>query len=172
ENIQRQDLNPIDVGISYKRLIEECNLTQEALSERVGKDRTTISNFIRLLKLPPEVQLALRYGRITMGHARALAGIEDISRQLLLFKEIIDRQLTVRDVESLVRKPISKKPTDKSGSSASAQLPFEYNKIRNVLSSHFGAQVQLQRGKDGTGKITIPFHDDQDLNRILELMNY
>lgn len=175
ENIQRQDLNAIEIGISYKRLIEECNLTQDELSARVGKERSTVSNFLRLLKLPPEIQLALRDDKITMGHAKALAGIDDISRQLLLFKQIIQQNMTVREVESLVRNTSTKKKNSagsKKNNPDSNALPFEFNKIRNVLSSHFGAQVQLQRSADGKGRITIPFSDDQDLNRILELLNY
>ncbi|MFM8431563.1 MAG: ParB/RepB/Spo0J family partition protein [Bacteroidota bacterium] len=174
ENIQRQDLNPIDIGISYKRLIDECSITQDELSERVGKNRTTISNFIRLLKLPPDIQLALRDNKISMGHAKALMGIDDLSNQLLLFKEILEKNLNVRDVESLVSKGggKSRRGGKKSGSPGSSNLSFEYNKIRNVLTSHFGSQVQLQVAKDGSGRISIPFNDNQDLNRILELLNY
>ena len=175
ENIQRQDLNAIEIGISYKRLIDECNLTQDELSVRVGRNRTTVTNFLRLLKLPPEIQTALRDNKITMGHARALAGIDDIARQLLLFKEIIDRNMSVRDVESLVRSNGLQKK-GKSGSKktdhSNNPLPFEFNKIQNVLTSHFGTKVQLQREASGKGKISIPFSSDQDLNRILELLNY
>jgi len=175
ENIQRQDLNAIEIGISYKRLIDECNLTQDELSVRVGRNRTTVTNFLRLLKLPPEIQTALRDNKITMGHARALAGIDDIARQLLLFKEIIDRNMSVRDVESLVRSNGSQKKgksNSKKSENSNNSLPFEFNKIQNVLTSHFGTKVQLQREASGKGKISIPFSSDQDLNRILELLNY
>lgn len=173
ENIQRQELNPLDIAISYKRLIDECSLTQEELSERVGKNRTTVTNFMRLLKLPPEIQIALRDNKITMGHARALVGIEDIGEQLLVFKEILQKQLTVRDVETMARgtggKKKSTSPTSKKGIDS---LTFEYAKIQKVLSNHFEANVQLQRKSNGSGKISIPFGNDQDLNRILELLNY
>lgn len=172
ENIQRQELNPLDIAISYKRLIDECSLTQEELSERVGKNRTTVTNFMRLLKLPPEIQIALRDNKITMGHARALVGIDDIAEQLLVFKEILQKQLSVRDVETLARTSGGKKTSTSSKSSGGNALSFEYSKIQNVLSNHFDANVQLQRKSNGSGKISIPFSDDQDLNRILELLNY
>lgn len=173
ENIQRQELNPIEIAISYKRLVDECNLTQEELSDRVGKNRSTVTNFLRLLKLPPEIQTALRDQKISMGHARALIGLDDVVHQIALYKEILERQLSVRDVESLVR---TQSPASgskgKTASSSPDKLSFEYTKIRNVLSSHFDTKVQLTRSSNGSGKITIPFSDDQDLNRILELLNY
>ncbi len=173
ENIQRQELNAIDIGISYKRLIEECDLTQEELSERVGKNRTTVTNFMRLLKLPPEIQSALRDNKISMGHARALLSIDDIGHQLLLFKDILQKQLSVRDVESMARTEGAGSKKSSSGSAKKPEgLTFEYTKIKNVLSSHFDANVQLTRSSNGSGKISIPFSDDQDLNRILELLNY
>ncbi len=172
ENIQRQELNPLDIAISYKRLIDECSLTQEELSERVGKNRTTVTNFMRLLKLPPEIQIALRDNKITMGHARALVGIEDIGEQLLVFKEILQKQLTVRDVETLARGTGGKKNTTSKSTKGNETLSFEYAKIQKVLSNHFEANVQLQRKSNGSGKISIPFSNDQDLNRILELLNY
>jgi len=172
ENIQRQELNPLDIAISYKRLIDECSLTQEELSERVGKNRTTVTNFMRLLKLPPEIQIALRDNKITMGHARALVGIEDIGEQLLVFKEILQKQLTVRDVETLARETGGKKNTTSKSTKGNETLSFEYAKIQKVLSNHFEANVQLQRKSNGSGKISIPFSNDQDLNRILELLNY
>jgi ParB family chromosome partitioning protein len=177
ENIQRQDLNPIDVAISYKRLIDECSLTQEQLSERVGKNRTTVTNFVRLLKLPPEIQAALRDNRITMGHARAILGVDDIGHQLILFREILEKQLSVRDVEERARQASGKRSqgegsTPGSSGRSLSQKQFEYEKIRKVLSSHFSAKVQLTHQSDGSGKITIPFGNDEDLNRILELLNY
>jgi ParB family chromosome partitioning protein len=171
ENIQRHDLNALEVALSYKRLIDECNLTQEMLSERVGKNRTTITNFLRLLKLPPEIQTAIRNGSLTMGHARALTGIEDPAKQLHMFREIIDRQLSVRDAETIARESGNKSPANKKNKEQE-QLSFEFNKIQNILSSHFGSKIRLQRAKNGSGKISIPFHDDEDLNRILELLNY
>ena len=177
ENIQRQDLNPIDVAINYTRLIEACRITQAQPSDRVGKNRTTVTNFVRLIKLPPEIQAALRDNRITMGHARAILGVDDIGHQLLLFKEILEKQLSVRDVEERARQASGKRSQREnqsaSGSGRSAsQQQFEYEKIRKVLSSHFSAKVQLSHQSDGSGKITIPFGSDEDLNRILELLNY
>lgn len=173
ENIQRQDLNPIDIAISYKRLTDECNLTQEQLSERVGKNRSTVTNFMRLLKLPPEIQAAIRDNKISMGHARALLGVTDVAHQLLLYKDILQKQLNVRDVEELVRTGGTKKPGNTNAAKGrEAKLSFEYVKIQNVLTDHFNAKVLLQRNSDGSGKISIPFSDDQDLNRILELLNY
>ncbi len=171
ENIQRHDLNALEVALSYKRLIDECALTQEMLSERVGKNRTTITNFLRLLKLPPEIQTAIRNGTITMGHARALTGIEDTAKQLHMFREIVDKQLSVREAESIARESGNKSPVNKKKADSN-QLSFEYTKIQNILSSHFGSRIKLQRAKNGTGKISIPFQNDEDLNRILELLNY
>ena len=172
ENIQRENLNPIEVAISFKRLLDECSLTQEVLSERVGKNRSTVTNFLRLLKLPPEIQLAVRDERISMGHARALAGIEDISRQLSVYKEVLKSDLNVRQTEELTRQAgaslHSRGPEQKSKT-----VPYsEFSKIQKVLSEHFGSRVNLQQTKNGSGKISITYKDDEDLNRILELLNY
>jgi ParB family chromosome partitioning protein len=171
ENIQRHDLNALEVALSYKRLIDECSLTQEMLSERVGKNRTTITNFLRLLKLPPEIQTAIRNGSLSMGHARALTGVDDPIKQMHMFREIVDRQLSVRDAESIARESGNKSPVNKK-KQQKEQLSFEFTKIQNILSSHFGSKISLQRSKTGNGKISIPFQNDEDLNRILELLNY
>lgn len=172
ENIQRQDLNALEVAISYKRLLEECSLTQEELSTRVGKNRSTVTNFLRLLRLPPEIQASIRDGRLSMGHARAILGVENIDRQLALYHEIIEKQLSVRDVENLARERGNKSTIRKKEIQQKNQLSFEFTKIQNILSSHFGAKIQLQRAQNGSGKIQIPFENDSDLNRILELLNY
>ncbi len=172
ENIQRQDLNALEVAISYKRLLEECSLTQEELSTRVGKNRSTVTNFLRLLRLPPEIQASIRDGRLSMGHARAILGVENIDRQLALYHEIIEKQLSVRDVENLARERGNKSTIRKKENQQKNQLSFEFTKIQNILSSHFGAKIQLQRAQNGSGKIQIPFENDSDLNRILELLNY
>ncbi|MBK7852068.1 MAG: ParB/RepB/Spo0J family partition protein [Bacteroidetes bacterium] len=172
ENIQRQDLNALEVAISYKRLLEECSLTQEELSTRVGKNRSTVTNFLRLLRLPPEIQASIRDGRLSMGHARAILGVENIDRQLALYHEIIEKQLSVRDVENLARERGNKSTLRKKENQHKNQLSFEFTKIQNILSSHFGAKIQLQRAQNGSGKIQIPFENDSDLNRILELLNY
>ncbi len=172
ENIQRQDLNALEVAISYKRLLEECSLTQEELSTRVGKNRSTVTNFLRLLRLPPEIQASIRDGRLSMGHARAILGVENIDRQLALYHEIIEKQLSVRDVEYLARERGNKSTIRKKEIQQKNQLSFEFTKIQNILSSHFGTKIQLQRAQNGSGKIQIPFENDSDLNRILELLNY
>lgn len=172
ENIQRRDLNPLEVSLSYKRLIDECSLTQEEMSERVGKSRSSVTNFLRLLKLPPEIQAAIRDNRITMGHARAILGVDDVAKQLLIFREITSKQLSVRDVEALAREKGNKTPEKKRKEELKDPLSFEFNKIQNILSSHFGSKIQLQRSKNGSGKIVIPYNNDEDLNRILELLNY
>jgi ParB family transcriptional regulator, chromosome partitioning protein len=172
ENIQREDLNALEVAMSYKRLIDECDLTQEELSGRVGKNRTTVTNFMRLLKLPPEIQAAVRDNRISMGHARAILGISDVVKQLYVFREIINNDLSVRDVETMAREGGNKSPVNRKRTVAGGEMNLEFEKIKNVLSGHFGARIDLKRNASGRGKIMIPFENDSDLNRILELLNY
>ena len=172
ENIQRQNLNALEIALSYKRLIDECNLTQEVLSERVGKNRSTVTNFLRLLKLPPQIQAAIRDGSLSMGHARALVNIDDITVQLKIYREIIDNQLSVRDVENIVREEAGAKTPKPKAKIHRPGNNFEFTKIQNILSDHFGNKVKLQRSKKGNGKIVIPFENDEDLNRVLELLNY
>ncbi len=167
ENIQRQDLNAIEVAITYQRLIDECDLTHEALSERVGKQRSTVTNFLRLLKLPPDIQKALKENTITMGHARALINIEDVSLQLTLFKEVVKKGLSVRATEALVRR--YKNPQAKS-SDNTTELPSDYKKVRDNLRSYLGTRVDLKRNANGSGQIRIPFSNDDELNRILDLI--
>lgn len=174
ENIQRHDLNAIEIAISYKRLIDECTITQEELSERVGKNRSTVTNTLRLLKLPPEVQAAIRDGKISMGHARAILGVDDVVKQIMMFKEIMSGNLNVRETEELARangnkSNLRKKESQQKGNRTDS---FEFTKIQNVLSSHFGTKIQLKRNGNGSGKIVIPFDNDEDLNRVLELLNY
>lgn len=172
ENIQREDLNALEVAISYKRLIDECDLTQEELSGRVGKNRTTVTNFMRLLKLPPEIQAAVRDNRISMGHARAILGISDMVKQIYVFREILANDLSVRDVEKMAREGGNKSPVNRKPTTMPGEMNLEFEKIRNVLSGHFGARIDLKRNASGRGKIMIPFESDSDLNRILELLNY
>lgn len=171
ENLQRNDLNAVEIGISFKRLIDECNLTQEELSDRMGMNRSTVTNYMRLLKLPPEIQSAIRDNKISMGHARAILGIPDITRQLLIFRQVMEKNLSVREVEELARENNNKTVSSK-GSAAKPKLGFEYEKIQNVLSSHFGTKIHLRRNAKGDGSIVIPYENDTDLNRILELLNY
>jgi len=172
ENIQRDELNDIEVAISYKRLIDECSLTQEELSERVGKNRSTVTNTLRLLRLPPEIQAAIRDGKITMGHARAILGVDDIVKQLMMFRDIINGNLNVRDTEALARVSGNKSASRRAPSSIKNTRSFELDKIQQVLSSHFGTKISLKKTGSGNGKIIIPFKNDEDLNRVLELLNY
>ena len=168
ENIHRQNLNAIEVAISYKRLIKECDLTQEQLSEKVGKNRTTITNFLRLLKLPPEIQIALRDGTITMGHARALLSLEKEASQLRLLKRVLDEGLSVRQTEQMVRE------VNRSGSrkkkEKSAELPEKYKKITVALSDLLGTRVSLKRNNKGAGSIVISFKDDAALERVVSVL--
>lgn len=166
ENIQREDLNSIEVAISYQRLIDECNLTHEVMSERVGKKRSTVTNYLRLLKLPPEIQQGIKNGQVSMGHARALAGISDIALQLMLFQRIKNEGLSVREIEELIAKySNSKERSKKTGQ----KLPDTYKSVQDTLSSHFGVKIQIKVGGNGKGSIVIPFQSDDDLNRILDL---
>ncbi len=171
ENIQRENLNAIEVAISYKRLMDECNVSQEELCTRVGKNRTTVTNYIRLLKLPPDIQAAIRDGRLSMGHARAIIGIDDPAQQLALYKQIINTEMSVREVETAARL-VGNQATKRKPKTNTNQLSFEFTKIQNVLSSHFATKIYLKRNMNGSGKILIPFENDADLNRILELLNY
>ena len=165
ENIHRQELNAIEIAISYQRLIEECQLTQEKLSERIGKNRSSIANTLRLLKLPPTVQVALRDGFITTGHARALITMENEEQQEALLKTIITKGLNVRQVEELVR-TMDKKPTQKVRVET-ASMPEKFLETPAVLSEKLGAKVSLKRNNKGQGSIVISFKNDQELERII-----
>jgi ParB family chromosome partitioning protein len=168
ENIHRQNLNAIEVAISYKRLIEECDLTQEQLSEKVGKNRTTITNFLRLLKLPPEIQIALRDGNISMGHARALLSLEHEAAQLRLLKLTLDEGLSVRQVEQMVRE--INRPQSKKKKTVTTALPEKYREISARLSEALGTRVSLKRNNKGAGSIVISFKDDESLERLLSAL--
>jgi ParB family transcriptional regulator, chromosome partitioning protein len=169
ENIHRKNLNSIEVAISYQRLIEECKLTQEKLSDKLGKNRTTITNYLRLLKLPPEVQVALRDELISMGHARALITIENEPQQLNILKRIIRDNLNVRQVEELVRKINS--PADPlPAKEKQVGLPEKYKQTTAGLSQKFGTKVSLRRNNKGQGSIVISFNDDNELDRIISVI--
>ncbi|WP_430400261.1 ParB/RepB/Spo0J family partition protein [Flavobacterium sp.] len=170
ENIQRHDLDPIEVAISYQRLIEEINLTQEELSERVGKKRSTITNYLRLLKLDPIIQTGMRDGFISMGHGRALINIDDQDAQSDIYHKVVTENLSVRDTEALVKKyQESLKP--KSAKSKS-KLSFELkDEDKKAFANYFGTKVDVNVANNGKGKITIPFHSEEDFNRILKLIN-
>ncbi len=167
ENIQREDLNAIEIALSLKGLIEECNLTQEQMSERIGKNRSTITNYLRLLKLPAEIQLALRNNQITMGHARCLISMESESEQIEMVKRIIEKELSVRQVEELVKQS---KEKQQPKAKQKKQLPEYHNSKKEVLSSHLDTAVEITRSQRGKGKITIAFKNDKDFERIMELL--
>lgn len=169
ENVQRENLNAIEIALSYKRLIDECNLTQEQLSDRIGKNRTTITNYLRLLRLPPEIQIGIRDGLVTMGHARALINVDDVVMQLSLYKQIISSELSVRQTEDMARFNGKIKTSQKAR--PEPMLP-EFKKIQDVLSGKFETKVDLKANKSGKGKIVIPFHSYDDLSRVLEMLNY
>ena len=171
ENLQRENLNAVEVALSYKRMMEELDYTQEQVAERMGKERSTVTNYIRLLKLPPDIQLAVRNGSMSMGHARALVNIDTIDKQLFVFKEIQSKGLSVRQTEELVRKMYK---VDKGGAvkpSLKSELPPTYKKIEDNLASHFGTKVRMAHNKKGYGSISIEYYSLEELNKILEAMN-
>lgn len=164
ENIQRENLNAIEIGISYQRLMDECEITQDELSKRVGKKRTTISNYIRLLKLPVEVQLALRSNQISMGHARALVNVEQTVTQLLLLEKMIKQGLSVREVERLVKE--LNNPLDKISKSTTDATPA-MKEYAAKISDAIGKEVTLKPAKNGKGKLTIDFTSEEDLRNLM-----
>jgi ParB family chromosome partitioning protein len=166
ENIQRENLNAIEVAISYKRLMHECSLTTEKLAERVGKDRTTVTNYVRLLKLPPEIQIGIIEKRISMGHARALINCEPEAKQLKIYKLILEKDLSVRKVEELAKEDDAPKlfKTEK------VVLPLEFQKMQADLRLKFGKKAKLSRNEHGIGKLEIPFATDDDLVRIVDML--
>jgi ParB family chromosome partitioning protein len=170
ENLQREDLNAIEIGLSYKRMMDELNYTQEQVAERMGKERSTVTNYIRLLKLPPDIQLAVRNGSMSMGHARALINIDTVDNQLYVFNEIKSKGLNVRQTEELVRKLYKGyKPDVKTATKH--ELQAAYKRIEDNLASHFGTKVKLAHNKKGYGSINIEYYSMQELNKILEQMN-
>lgn len=165
ENIQRKNLDAIEIAISYQRLLDECDLTQEGLSERVGKKRATVANYVRLLKLPPEVQSAIRENQISMGHARALLAISDQKKMIAVFKKILSEGWSVRQIETVAKE--SKSASDKK-KKTSLPLSFQHQKIKSDLTDWFGTKIDLKRSSTGTGKIEINFKSDDDLQRIID----
>ena len=164
ENIQRRDLDPIEIALSYQRLIDEIQLTQNQLSERVGKKRSTVANYIRLLKLDPIVQTGMRDGFLSMGHGRALINVEESEKQLEIYEKIIARTLSVRETELLVQK--SKK--SQSAGTSKALKPLFYNDAANELKSYFNTTVTIKGNNKGKGNIQIPFNSQEDLNYIIK----
>ncbi len=168
ENIQREDLDAIEVAISYQRLIEEFSLTQEGLGDRVGKKRATVANYLRLLNLPAEIQTAIREKKISMGHARALLGIDDREYQMEVFSKILSQDLSVRIVESLAKKSRS---TVEEETPEKAVPRSDYEDLRAHLSHYFGANIDFKRSNKGNGHIVIPFKSDEDLQRIVSILD-
>ena len=163
ENIQRENLDAIEVALSFQRLIDECNLTQEELSDKVGKNRTTVTNYVRLLKLPAAIQAAIREGKVSMGHARAIVSAGSEQEQLAILEQILSNKLSVRDTEVKVRE---KKEKPKKG-----ELSFILKKVKSELADRLDSKVNLTQNNKGKGKIVIEFSSDEDLNRIIEKLD-
>lgn len=169
ENIQREDLNAIEISIAYQRLMTECNLKQDDLGERVGKNRATVANYLRLLKLPPDIQIAVRDNKISFGHARAIISVDSVENQLNIFKRIISEDLSVRKTEDLVR--ILSEPKQSNLKNKKNNSSYEYKKLQDKLVSHFDTKVLLKVNADNQGEIKIPFYSVEDFNRILEILS-
>lgn len=169
ENIHREDLNAIEIGISYQRLMEECKLTQEELSKRIGKQRSTIANFVRLLKLPAEIQIAIRDGLITAGHARSFINLENREDQLQLLSEVLENDLSVREIEKKVKK--RNKPGCKKPSNKNMLLPEKYRTFRSNLSEKLKTKVDVKKNNNGRGSIVISFKSDEEMDKIISLLN-
>jgi ParB family transcriptional regulator, chromosome partitioning protein len=169
ENLQREHLNPVEIAISYRRLIDECSFTQEEVSQRIGKDRTTVTNFLRLLRLPDDIQLSLRRGEITFGHARALVAIEDPKLQREIFRAVVTRELSVRDVERLVRDKSRRRSPRRTSpeTAASSALSSVEDTLRRILST----KVQVKPLSGGKGEILIEYYSADDLERLLDLFH-
>lgn len=171
ENLQRENLNAIEIGLAYKRLMSECNMTQEDVADRMKKERSTVTNYIRLLKLPPSIQVSVRNKELSMGHARALLGLEHIEQQLFAAKEIKEKGLSVRGAEELVKQIANNKPKAAPTTASAPVLAPAYKRIEDQLASHLSTKVLLNRKKNGKGSITVEFYNDGDLERILDKMN-
>ena len=174
ENIQRENLNPIEIALSYQRLIEEVKLTQEQCSERVGKNRTTVTNFLRLLKLPSEIQKGLSDGKISTGHARALISLKNKLSQLNIFHDTVANGYSVRDVEQLVKDFVDidyKRTSKNKATNTPIPLPFQHQKMVHDLSRKLKKEIELKRNKKGKGKLIIPYNNYEDLAKIFEIIN-
>lgn len=167
ENLQRENLNAIEIGLSYQRLMDECNLTHEQVAARMGMDRSTVSNYVRMLKLPPDIVVAVRTGDITMGHARALINVSEIDKQLFVYNTILNKKLSVRQTEDMV-KQLYKNPTSSKG--VSKKQVDKFKNIEDQLSSHFGTKAIVDHKNTGKGKITFEYYSLEELNSLLEKM--
>jgi ParB family chromosome partitioning protein len=166
ENLQREDLNAMEIALSYKRMMEELNYTQEQVAERMGKERSTVANYIRLLKLPPDIQVAVRSNQLSMGHARALINVDTVDKQLYLFGEIKNKGLSVRQTEELVRRLYKENIPVKN--SVKPTIPEAFKRIEDNLASHFSTRVKLNHNKKGEGNISIEYYSLQELNKLLD----
>ncbi len=172
ENIQREDLNPIEIALAFQNLIETYKLTQDKLSERIGKKRATIANFLRLLKLPAEIQMGLKDKKVDMGHAKALLGINDAATQLKLYEEILKNDFSVRKAEELIREMNTQENDKKQpNSSKTSRTSTEFSELQEALSFFFGTKVQFSCNEKGSGKIAIPFQSEKDLERIMVIFD-
>lgn len=172
ENIQREDLNPIEVSLSYKRLIDECNMTQEQLSQKIAKSRTSITNHLRLLKLPADIQIGLKERKITMGHARALVSAGEEKKQLELFQRVIQESLSVREIEAILRgEIISTAPTSEPKQNHTITTTIKEKEFKANLSDSLSARVDIKKTPNGSGRISVTFNSEVDLNRIMDLLN-
>lgn len=167
ENIQREDLNAIEISLGMQRLVEECGLTQEALATRLGKKRSTVANYLRLLNLPDEIQYAIKSGAISMGHAKAIASVDSRSKQLSLLKRCIKNSLSVHQIEALVRS-LTEKKAKSTTSVADEEYPESYTRLVEYLEKFFSQDIAIKRGKNGGGKIVIDFSSDKDIERFIE----
>ena len=168
ENLQRENLNAIEIGLSYQRLIDECSMTQEEVATRMGMDRSTVSNYIRMLKLPPDIVVAVRNGSLSMGHARALINAGEVDKQLYVYNTILSKKLSVRQTEDLVKQLY--KPS-KAKAEVKQKPTGQFNKIQDQLTSFFGTKVKLEHQKTGRGKISLEYYSLEELNSLLEKMN-
>lgn len=168
ENLQRENLNAIEIGLSYQRLMDECSMTQEEVAATMGMDRSTVSNYIRMLKLPPDIIVAVRNGSLSMGHARALINAGEVDKQLYVFNTIVSKKLSVRQTEDLVKQLY--KP-GKQKTVGDTKPKGQFGKIQDQLSGHFGTKVKIEHHHAGRGKITLEYYSVEELNGLLEKMN-
>jgi len=169
ENLQREDLNAIEIALSYKRMMDELEVSQEEVAENMGKDRSTVANYIRLLKLPPDIQVAVRNNELSMGHARALINVDTVDKQLYIFNEVKEKALSVRQTEALVRNLYKQSGAVKK--TAKSSLPQGFQKIEDKLASHFSTRVKLKHSRNGNGQINIEYYSLEELNNILRQLD-
>jgi ParB family chromosome partitioning protein len=169
ENIQRQDLNPMEIALAYQRLVEELNLRLEDLGDKVGKKRATVNNYVRLLKLPPEIQIGLKESKLSMGHARALINIQNIEDQLAVYKAILEEDLSVRKVEEMAR-ALAERTTKQPSPSPKSRKDIHIQRLERKLEDKFGSRVVITQHSQGKGELKIGFESMEDLNRILEIL--